>query len=49
VIRIMKAYKSEGMTAEELAFTKSSIGQSEARKYETGGQKASFLSRILTY
>lgn len=49
VLRIMKAYKSEGMTAEELAFTKSSIGQSEARKYETGGQKASFLSRILNY
>lgn len=49
VLRIMKAYKSEGMSAEELAFTKSSIGQSEARKYETGGQKAAFLSRIMTY
>jgi zinc protease len=37
------------MSSDELAFTKSSIGQSEARKYETGGQKASYLSRILSY
>ncbi|MGC4056944.1 MAG: pitrilysin family protein [Chitinophagaceae bacterium] len=49
VLRIMKDYRSGGMTAEELAFTKSSIGQSEARKYESGGQKAAFLSRILSY
>lgn len=49
VIRIMKEYKNSGMTAEELAFTKSSVGQSEARKYESGGQKASFLSRLITY
>ena len=37
------------MTAEELAFTKSSIGQSDARNYESGFQKAGFLSRILDY
>ncbi len=49
VIRIMNEYKGSGMSAEELAFTKSSIGQSEARKYESGGQKASFLSRLMTY
>jgi zinc protease len=28
---------------------KSSIGQADARKYETNGQKAGFLSRILEY
>ena len=39
----------KGMTAEELEFTKNSIGQSEARKYESGGQKAGFLSRLMTY
>ncbi|KAA5536620.1 insulinase family protein [Taibaiella lutea] len=49
VIRIIEAYKSKGITAEELSFTKNSITQSEARKYETGFQKASFLNRILTY
>ena len=49
VLSIMKKYREEGMNEQELAFTKSSIGQSEARKYETGAQKALFLSRILTY
>jgi zinc protease len=49
VIRIMKEYKANGMTDEELMFTKNSIGQSEARKYESGSQKASFLSRLMTY
>lgn len=49
VIRIMNEYQTKGMTAEELAFTKSSLGQSEARSYESGFQKAGFLSRILDY
>jgi len=49
VLRIMKEYKTGGVTAEELAFTKSSMTQSEARKYETGFQKAGFLNNILTY
>ncbi len=45
----MKKYRESGITAEELAFTKSSIGQSEARKYESAFQKAMFLERILEY
>lgn len=49
VLRIMNEYKTKGVTAEELAFTKSSMTQSEARKYETGFQKAGFLNNILTY
>lgn len=49
VLRIMADYKSKGITAEELAFTQSSMTQSEARKYETGFQKAGFLNNILTY
>ncbi len=49
VLRIVSEYKAKGATAEELAFTQSSITQSEARKYETGFQKAGFLSNILKY
>ncbi len=49
VLRIIETYRNGGMTADELAFTKSSMTQSEARQYETGGQKAGFLSRMLSY
>ena len=49
IISIMNRYKNGGMTAEELEFTKNSIGQSDARNYESGFQKAIFLSRILDY
>lgn len=46
---IMAKYKNDGITAEELSFTQKSMGQSDARKYESGFQKALFLSRILEY
>lgn len=52
VVEFMKEitkYYTSGITADELAFMKSSIGQSDARRYETNGQKAGFLSRILEY
>lgn len=49
VIKEIRGYATTGTTAEEIAFTKSSIGQSDARNYETGIQKAAFISRILTY
>ncbi len=45
----MKRYAEGGMTADELAFTKSSLGQSDALKYEAPFQKASFLKRLLDY
>ncbi|MEJ7692221.1 pitrilysin family protein [Daejeonella sp.] len=45
----IKRYKEEGITDAELAFVKSAIGQSDARKYETGFQKASFLNNIIRY
>lgn len=48
-VKDIKAYADNGVTASELAFTKSSIGQSDARKYETNSQKATFLSRIQQY
>lgn len=49
VLAIMEKYRANGMTEEELMFTKNSIGQSDARNYEAGYQKAGFLSRILDY
>jgi zinc protease len=49
IIAIMKEYKADGIKPEELKFTQMSMAQSEARKYELGYQKASFLSNILEY
>jgi zinc protease len=48
-LKDMNDYAANGITDAELQFTKSSIGQSDARKYETNEQKATFLSRMLTY
>lgn len=45
----MKRFADGGMNAEELTFTKSSLGQSDALKYEAPFQKASFLKRLLDY
>ena len=45
----IRAYAKDGLTAAELAFTKSAIGQRDARAYETPAQKVAYLSRILTY
>lgn len=42
-------YHDAGITEEELTFTKSAIGQSDARAYETPRQKLGFLSRMATY
>jgi len=52
VIEFMKEIKNfadNGMKQEELDFTRKSIGQSEALKYETPSNKAGFLKRILDY
>jgi zinc protease len=43
----LKKFHDSGITSEELAFTKSSIGQSQALNYEEPGQKAGFLRLIL--
>ncbi|MCD8740401.1 insulinase family protein [Mucilaginibacter roseus] len=48
-IKEIKNYNAAGITNDELAFTKQSIGQSDARKYETNGQKANFLSMLMEY
>ena len=38
-----------GISDDELAFLQTSVGQSDALKYETGQQKAGFLSRLVEY
>lgn len=45
----IKKYADTGITNDELFFTKNSIGQSEALKYETASQKAGFIKRIMDY
>jgi len=42
-------YHAEGVTPEELAFTKAAMGQRDARAYETPRQKLGFLGRMMTY
>jgi zinc protease len=49
LLREINEFTAKGVTPEEVQFMKNSIGQSDARKYETGGQKAGFLSNILDY
>jgi len=48
-IKEMKMYAESGIKEDEVAFMKSSIGQQDALKYETAGQKAGFIKRILDY
>ncbi len=49
VMKEIRNYAATGVTEDELAFMKKSIGQSDARNYETGIQKANFIGRILEY
>ena len=49
VMKELKNYAANGIKEEELAFTKSAIGQRDALRYETGAQKAGFIARILAY
>ena len=45
----IKKYAYTGITPEELSFTKNSMAQADALEYETAGQQANFLKRIITY
>lgn len=45
----LKDYSENGLREDEIAFMRSSIGQADARQYETPGQKAGFLGRLLEY
>ena len=45
----IRRYATEGMTEEELAYTRRAVGQRDARRYETPTQKLSFIAQILEY
>jgi zinc protease len=45
----IKQYADNGITHDELIFTKNSMGQSEALGYETAWQKLNFIGNILEY
>lgn len=49
IMKEFEKYSKEGLTKDELTFMKNALGQSDARKYETGFQKAGFLVNILQY
>jgi len=49
VMKEIKNYSTNGITEDELKFMKNSLGQRDARSYETGFQKAGFIRRILDY
>jgi zinc protease len=52
VVEFMKEirnYREGGITQDELTFMRQSIGQRDARSYETPRQKAGFLGRIVHY
>ena len=49
LLKELKDYSHDGMTDEELAFMRLAVGQQDALKYETPGQKASLLYSILDY
>lgn len=48
-VKEINDYSEAGITPDELKFMRSAIGQSDALSYETPGQKAGFLSRIVYY
>lgn len=49
IIKEFKKYEKDGITDDELAYTKSSLLNTEAIRYEAPDQKASFLSGIARY
>jgi zinc protease len=49
VMNELKNYSTNGITETELGFIKNSLGQRDALLYETPGQKAVFIRRILDY
>lgn len=49
ILKEFKKYEKDGITDEELAYTKSSLLNTEAIRYEAPGQKAGFLSEIARF
>lgn len=49
VMKELGKYAESGPTADELEFTRRAIGQRDALSYETPGEKARFIMRMLEY
>jgi len=49
VMKEINNYAANGIREDEIVFMKSALGQRDALSYETGGQKAGFIARILEY
>jgi zinc protease len=49
IFTVMRKFREGGLTDDELNFTKKSYTSSDGLKYETTGQKASFLYRLQEY
>ncbi len=49
VLNEITGYLKNGIKPDEITFMRNSIGQADARAYETGSQKAAFLNRIAQY
>jgi zinc protease len=49
VMREIRLFSETGIKSDELDFMKNSIGKFDALRYETPGQKAAFIRRILDY
>jgi zinc protease len=49
VIKELKDYSTTGITQDEIAFMKNSLGQRDALAYETPFQKAGFIGQMLEY
>ena len=45
----IRNYAEQGITEEELLFTRRALGQRDARRYETPSQKLGFIAQILEY
>jgi zinc protease len=49
VMKEINHFATDGITADEIAFMKSALGQRDALQYETPGQKSGFVARLLEY
>jgi len=48
-MKVVKEYKANGPTDEEVSFTRSSMLNARQMRYETSGSMASFISNMLNY
>ncbi|MBC7425257.1 MAG: insulinase family protein, partial [Bacteroidia bacterium] len=48
-MKILKNYRENGITPEELDYTKKSMVSSDALNYETPFDKAAFLNKVIEY